>query len=886
MFTIQNSINQTNGKINTSRLQPVDPVADPTRYVVKISVRKLVEFLLRSGDLGTGQAALASQDLMLEGGRLHRKIQRQQGPDYESEVPLSETFSEEDFDLILEGRADGIETVCLEEEIPREGEEEEVPGSGEKEGREGEKRSSQITMIDEIKCTRRMLPEDDEPDPLHLAQAMCYAAMYAKANREDRMLVQITYCHMETETIKRIRREYSAEELEKWYGDLIEECKTWADYCVKSRKKRDGSIRKLAFPFPYRPGQKQLMAMAFHTMDQAGHVFLQAPTGVGKTISMIYPALQEMGLGHAQRLYYLTAKTITRTVAQDTFSILRKQDLSLKSLTITAKEKICILEEVLCDPDLCPRARGHYDRINACLFDMLTHRDDLTRNCILEYSGKHKVCPYELAFEAAAFADAVICDYNYVFDPHVSRGSLLAEQNAREAIFLIDEAHNLMDRAREMYSADLGRQDFREPKKIFKDKSKKVYQAIRRCDASLRDLAKAGAGLFDSLSDSDANANAINGLLADDPDGGNPFQSRFIRREPIKGVTFFEEIDRVYHPLFHMLERLTDYLMDHESFEEREEVLDFYFKASHFFMILDTMDEGYRIWSEGEKMYFTLHLHCINPSGKLEEYLESCRSGIFFSATLLPIPYYKSLLGGDKVEAYAIPSPFAEERRLLAVTRDVTSIYSQRGPDQYRRILHYLQTALEKKTGNYIVFFPSYEMLTHVTDTIGRTSIESMADLVIQEPAMGEEEREEFLDHFQENPRKSLVGFCVLGSIFSEGIDLVGSRLSGVLIVGTGLPKVCREREIIRDYFDSRQKKGYDYAYRYPGMNKVLQAAGRVIRTPSDRGIILLMDYRFLRKENLDMFPEDWKTYYPVNANNWGTVLENFWGEDESGEDV
>ncbi len=824
-------INEKNNKDNpASGLR----MTDDCRYLVKCSVRKLVEFLLRTGDLGMGKAALASQELMLEGGRLHRKIQRQQGPEYESEVPLTETFEEEEYDLIVEGRADGIETLY------------------------GEADSlSPIILIDEIKCTRKSLPEDDQAEALHLAQAMCYAAIYAKQNQEDRILVQITYCHMESEKIRRIRREYGKDELAVWFDHLISLCKRWADYCVKSLKKRDRSIEKLHFPFPFRPGQKQLMAMAFHSMDQKGHVFLQAPTGVGKTISMIYPALREMGLGKVGRIYYLTAKTITRTVAQDTFSILREQNLSLKSLTITAKEKICILEEVMCDPDLCPRAKGHYDRINECLYDMLTHRDDLTRTCILEYSQKHKVCPYELAFEAAAFADAIICDYNYVFDPHVSRGSLLSDQTGGQAVFLIDEAHNLMDRAREMYSADLTRQDFRGPKKIFKDRAKKVYQSIRRCDASLRDLAKEGE-VF------------------------NPSDDEWTRQENLIGVAFYQEADKIYLPLFRMLERLTDYLMEHESFEEREEILDFYFKASHFFMILDTIDHGYRIWSEGEKMQFTIHLHCMDPSKRLEEYLENCRSGIFFSATLLPIPYYRNLLGGDRFPAYSIPSPFPEEKRLLAVTNDVTSIYSQRGPGQYRRILHYLQTALEKKTGNYILFFPSYEMLDKVADLADETSIESMADLVIQEPGMGEEEREVFLDRFQENPGRSLVGFCVLGSIFSEGIDLTGSRLSGVLIVGTGLPRVCREREIIRHYFDSGQKRGYDYAYRYPGMNKVLQAAGRVIRTARDRGIILLMDYRFLRKENQEMFPQDWKNYYPVNENNWGQVLEDFWKKEEN----
>lgn len=827
------------------------------RFVLKTSVRRMVEFLLREGDIRSGGAAMASQETMLEGGRLHRKIQRDQGPDYASEVPLSLSFEEKGYTLILEGRADGIETLAKKD---RDGADEEDEESG--------------VLIDEIKCVRRKLEEIKEPDSLHLAQAKCYAAIYVRQQPIDKIGVQITYCHMETEEILRIRHNYGAEELEAWFDQLIGQCKLWADYYVDSIRRRDESIGRLAFPFPFRPGQKQLAAMAFRAMDRGHHVFLQAPTGVGKTISMIYPALRELAGGQAQYIYYLTAKTITRTVAEDTFSILRTRGLALKSVTITARDRICIMDEAVCDPEVCPRAKGHYDRVNRGLFDMLHHRDDLTRDCMMEYSEHYNICPYELAFEAARWADAVICDYNYVFDPHVSRGGLLSDQDARQSLLLVDEAHNLMDRAREMYSADLGREDFRKVKSIFKDRARKVYLAIRRCDTAMRNLA--GQTVIGQ------EEREREEFSSEEMKAGETYPAGRGGGSLLDGVVFHEQIDLIYHPLFGMLERLMDYLTNHEDFQGRDEVLEFYFRASHFFMILDSLDEGYQIWTEGEKMRFRIHLFCIDPSGKLSEYLDGCRSSIFFSATLLPIPYYRNLLGGGKIDAYAIPSPFPPEHRLIGVAGDVTSLYSRRGPDQYRRILHYLEITVSKKTGNYMIFFPSYEMLGHVVDLLEESDLSDLSDLVVQEPQMGEEERENFLEKFREDPDKSLIGFCVMGSIFSEGIDLAGSRLSGVLIVGTGLPGISREREIIKAFFDRDSRQGYDYAYRYPGMNKVLQAAGRVIRTVSDRGIILLMDHRFLRRENQEMFPEDWKTYYPVNERSWGSLLEEFWEKEEA----
>ncbi len=792
-------------------------------HIIRTSVRRLVEFVLRSGDITTGSGPVSDPEGMREGVRLHKKLQSQRSLSYQKEVPLKMSWELGEEKLVLMGRADGVDMVEYEgEEIP---------------------------LIEEIKCIYGDVSALREPDPLHLAQAKCYAAMIeaqeegeekAAAQEESKdaalksstFALRITYCNMDTEEVRSFPFYIEREELAAWFEKLLEEYRTWARYAVRVQEQRRESLCALTFPFPPRPGQNQLMAVVWQGIEKRRHLFLQAPTGVGKTISTLYPALKLLGEEKAEKIFYLTAKTITRTVAEQTLSLLTEQGLRLKTVSITAKERICPNGETDCNPSSCRRAKGHYDRINEALYALLTERDLMTRETILEYGARYEVCPYELSFEAAVWADAVICDYNYVFDPHVNRKSLFGDQN--EGVLLIDEAHNLLERAREMYSARLKKEDVLRMKRMFKERDKGLVKRLQSVNEVLLSLAKE------------------------------------TQQESVAA-------DSLYYPLFWLLAAMEEYLKDHPEEEQREEMLEFYFSARHFFMILDTMEDGYHVYGTGAGGHYCVHLFCVDPSSRLKEYLDRCRSGIFFSATLLPIRYYKQLLGGGETDAYCISSSFDREKRLLAIAEDVTSRYRQRGPAQYQKIVGYLEKVTAKKTGNYMIFFPSYEMANEVIKIAEGTSLVEKEEILVQEPSMGEAEKEAFLQKFAEHRDRSLIGFCVLGSIFSEGIDLTGEKLIGVLIVGTGLPQICKEREMIRDYFDRQGKKGYDYAYRYPGMNKVLQAAGRLIRTSSDVGVILLLDDRFLLPENLCLLPEEWDRYYRVNLENVESTLEVFW---------
>ena len=824
--------------------------------IIRTSVRRMVEFLLRSGDIRTEGAFVSDVEAMQAGSRIHRKIQKQQNTSYQAEIPLKMNWREEGYEFVLEGRADGLDHVKAGLFTDRD--QMTLETWMERQSSDSIDEEKEIVYIDEIKGVYQNIQEMKEAKALHLAQARCYAAMYMIENHLELIGVQITYCNMETEHIRRFHHIYEKNELETWFLDLIDRCKMWAGLYVKNRNLRQTSITDLVFPFSYRTGQKKMIAMVYQSIVRRQKVFFQAPTGVGKTISTIYPSLKSFIHEDTDKIYYLTAKTITRTVAEDTLQLLKKQGLRLKSVTLTAREKICPWEVCQCDPEVCPYAKGHYDRINGALYELLLQEDSLTRERILSFSEDYEVCPYQLAFEAAAFADFVICDYNYVFDPHVNRNRLQAEETGRANILLIDEAHNLVERARTMYSADLSESDLSKLRKLIPSYEKKLRRKLDRCRRRISIMKK----------------HFLQGQMEEEYSdiGEKRAEDRWN-----KDYEELEDVDGLYLPLMNFLEEFQEYLQDHPVLEQREEMVDAFFLMRHFLGIMETMTEGYRYFAMWTKAGYTVRLFCIDPSAQLKSILDQNKASIFFSATLLPMPYYRNLLYGEEAEAYAIESPYDDRKRMICIAQDVTSRYTRRNESEYEKIIRYIQRNLKAKAGHYMVFFPSYEMMEQVYQQLILSSEEKEAEYILQESGMGEEEREEFLARFAQSTDQSLVGFCVLGSIFSEGIDLSGDKLIGVLIVGTGLPKVGMERDMIRGYFDRHDRKGYDYAYRYPGMNKVLQAAGRVIRSMEDVGVITLLDERFLWRENQYLLPTDWKSYYEVNLNNYTAVLDAFW---------
>ena len=779
--------------------------------IVRISVRNLVEFILRNGDLVSG-SSISDKEAMLKGSRLHRKIQKQMGSHYQPEVSLKKDIEYDDLILRVEGRADGIFS------------------------------QDDRFCIDEIKGVYKNLELMEEPVLVHRAQALCYAWIYLDEHELEKIDIQMTYAHLDTEVIKRFRETLIRAELKQWYEELTDSYHKWLAYQIEWREKRNESMKKLEFPFEYRKGQRKMVSGIYHAISKKEQIFIQAPTGVGKTMSAVFPAVRAIGQGMAETVFYLTARTITRTVAQDAFEILRDRGLLFKVVTITAKEKLCFCDKPECDPEKCPYAKGHYDRINDAVYELWTTEQSFDRETLLRHAQKWQVCPFELSLDLAVWMDGVICDYNYVFDPNVYLKRFFGENVSGNYLFLIDEAHNLVDRGREMYSASISLDDVIETRKFVKPYSQKLWKKLGKVKKQMEEL-KQNCGEWK------VQENA--GVL------------------PISLLSVQGELDQL--------------LEEPPAQEVVDGILDFYFAVRNFLNISELVDDNYVVYTAfDENGRFYMKLFCVNPAENLQKCLDKGNSTVFFSATLLPLQYYRKMLStrSENFGMY-VESPFEQKKRCLMICRDVSSKYTRRGYEEYRKIAEYIARMSWQKKGNYMVFFPSYRLMEDVYQVYQDEFSVSWVRCISQHASMTELEREEFLEEFTEETEETLVGFCVMGGIFSEGIDLIGDRLIGAAVVGTGLPQVNCEREILKGYYDEKGEQGFDYAYRYPGMNKVLQAAGRVIRTKEDTGAILLMDERFLNRDYRNLFPREWNDACTCTLGNVEKHLQAFWDVSE-----
>lgn len=776
---------------------------------IRLPIRELVEFILRSGDI---DSRYAPKDRMYEGARIHRVLQKRNGERYESyigEVRLSAEFSCRGMTYTLEGRADGIFT------------------------------DGGVAVVDEIKTTALPLNMiDEDANMTHWAQARCYACIYAQQNALPEISVQLTYANIETYETKSARKTFSLGELRAFVNGLLEKYAAWADMTARWQAERDRTIRELPFPFSqYRKGQRELAVGVYRTIAAGKKLFAQAPTGTGKTISVLFPAVKAMGEGLISKIFYLTAKTITRQVAGEALDRMREKGLRLKTLTLTAKDKICPHDVRVCRPDVCPFAKGYFDRANDAVFDAVTHCDDITRGVIEDYAKKHRVCPFELSLDISLWVDCVICDYNYVFDPRAYLRRFFYEGGG-DYVFLVDEAHNLVDRSREMFSAQLTKTQFFEAKKRHQGAGRelgRVLASINKCMLELRKQC-GGQGFL---------------TLAEKPEALMGRVSRFIS----------------------VCELL---LKENGALGENNEFLQLYFDALNFSLIYELYDERYITLVETKNREVMVKLFCLDPSFLMGEALKRGASAVMFSATLTPLEYFRHILGGDPGDKLlSLDSPFDGKNLCLMAADGVSTRFKHR-EKSVGEITNLIGAFVGRKTGNYIVYFPSYKYMKDVYGSFTETFPEITA--TEQESVMTEEAREQFLEQFTDAPQKTLVAFCVLGGVFSEGIDLKGNRLIGSVIVSVGLPQLSVQQDVIRTYFDKENGMGFAYAYMYPGMNKVLQAAGRVIRCETDVGAVLLIDERFSRRDYVRLFPRHWRGCRIVrDTESLKEALDKFW---------
>ena len=775
--------------------------------IIKISIRNLVEFIMRHGSIDN---RYTSSIKAIEGIRGHQRVQKSYGDNYTAEVPLKYTLTYEDLEIMVEGRADGI---LIEDEK---------------------------TIIDEIKTTTKdLLLIDENTNPLHWAQAKCYGYIYSMQNELDNIDIQITYYNIDTKSTRILRQSYTLKELEEFFFWLIDEYKSWAQLESDWVNKRNESIKKLKFPFEnYRPGQRELAVRVYKSITDSKKCFAQAPTGTGKTISTLFPAIKAMGEDKTSKIFYLTAKTITRELAQNTISLMRKKDLNLKAVTITAKEKICKMDEVNCNPEYCPYANGYFDRINNSLKDILAKYNDYSKDNIEKISEEYMLCPFELSLDLTNLSDVIICDYNYVFDPRVYLKRFF-DTKTTDYTFLIDEAHNLVDRAREMYSATLNEEKFVKVKKLISKKDKRITRVIKEIQSYFEDK-------LEDLTTLDEN---------DLVESEAPLELCEILSSFIKFVD--------------------EYLA--RTNEENEELMDLYFDVYSFLSISDFYDKNYTTIYTKTFNGMTIKIYCVNPQKVIEEKMKKAKSNIIFSATLIPMDYFMKMYSYDEEDFIInLKSPFDVKNRLLMIGDNVATTYNKRF-ETSEDIASYIANCVQAKKGNYMVFFPSYKYMELVFDEMKENY--PNINISIQESNMSEEEKEEFLSMFDEDNKETHVGFCVLGGHFSEGIDLTNDKLIGVIIVGVGMPQIGIERDIIKEHMKD-SNKGFDYAYVYPGMIKVLQAAGRCIRTDDDKGVILLLDNRYSQRRYQSLFPYEWYPNFRVRkSDDVKTLCEEFWNK-------
>jgi DNA excision repair protein ERCC-2 len=774
-----------------------DPAPTEIRQPHVVSVRNLVEFVLQAGDLTSG--GFQRRDRAQLGTQGHKEVQRSRPEGYETEVEITYRVEDDELPLKVQGRIDGLYA------------------------------GKEPVIIEEIKTTTLSLElVHEQHNPLHWAQAQCYAFMYAQQHQLGGVTIHLTYYHLDSREEKTFEHHFPLAELETFFFGLITPYLGWFRKIYAMQAERDRSIQKLDFPYAnYRPGQREMAVDIYKTIRASGRLYVQSPTGVGKTIAALFPSVKALGQGLATKIFYLTAKTSGRLVAEKALEDMRQADLHLRSVTLTAKEKICFCPPVNCDPDVCIFARGYFDKVKEALEEVDQHQA-FTRPVIEEIARKYEICPFEFSLDLALWVDCIICDYNHAFDPRVYLHRFFDFSN-EPYIFLVDEAHNLPDRARSMYSAELDKKTVLDLQRILKPHLPLLAKKLNVINKILLEIRKAC-----------------------EAEGKDTLVEYELPETLLKAMREFHQ-------------KAEDWLVMNQAAEFRQELLEFYFLCSNYLRTAEYFDTFYVSYFERQgQANLKAKLFCLDPAPMLAAPLDRSRATIFFSATLLPMDYFMKLLTGAAEHPKRVfPSPFPAENVGLLIHNGISTKYAQRA-DSYAEIASVIEAICSVHVGNYLVFFPSYAYLTAVVEQLKERLPERQ--LLVQDRGMTEAAREDFLERFSAGNQETLIGLAVMGGVFGEGIDLVGERLIGAVVVGVGVPQVCLENDLIKDYFDHQNTSGFAYAYQYPGFNRVLQATGRVIRSEADRGIIVLIDERFTHTRYRHLFPSHWRGFQVVQS--------------------
>lgn len=778
----------------------------------EISVRHLVEFILKTGDL---ISETSSKHSAQAGTKIHQKIQKENKknlPHFQEEITVSYAAFVSGTEFLCRGRVDGLY------------EEEKIP------------------IVQEIKTSETLFSDLSEKEKeVFFAQGKCYAYFLAKEHHWDVVTVELLYIEVISQKQIKERQTFSKEELKEFFFHLLEEYAFWYEKTKTWEDNFKKSTENLPFPYAtYRKGQRELMSVVYKSLLLKKQLFLQAPTGTGKTLSTLYPALLAQGQGKFPTLFYLTAKTITRQVVEDSLFSLEKKQLALHSVTITAKDKICFCKKAGIAKNECPFAKGYYDRVNEGLMDILEHERIMTREVIEEYAKKHQLCPFEFSLDISLFCQVIVADYNYVYDPTVYLRRFfdnITEKNA--PLLLVDEAHNLVNRSKEMYSASLSLNE-----------TKRIYQEIKKVKGSDSFTKKLRRRFL-------------------------KFQKHFSTLAQQEGDFFTGKVENSFlNELQGLLEALFEWTREKEV---NEEILNWAYEGQKYLKISEFFNENFVLGFERVAGDFFIRQLCLDPNEFLQNINEACYNSVLFSATLMPLKYYESRLGKVDGVNFSLASPFKKENLQVIIADYIQTTYQER-ENNLAKICAAIEAMSQEKIGNYFVFCPSYAFMEQIIKSFPN---KEQVEIIKQEKDMSERQREEFLKNFTLGKEKSLLAFALVGGIFSEGIDLVGEKLLGCAIVGVGLSQVNPITNLEKAYYDEKNGQGFAYSYQLPGINKVLQAAGRVIRSSNDYGVVLLLDARYKRKDYFTYLPDYWQIGLGHNLTGIKEGLHEFWKNKE-----
>ncbi len=802
------------------------------RAAVTLSVGELCALALTGGDLDLrpGMMRRFSASRAAVGASVHRELQAAAGTRYDPEVALTDTTLYHNIHFEVSGRADGVIY-------------------------------SEPLTVDEIKTVSKNA-FDRPPAPAHLAQVKCYAYMLCRAKGLDRIAVRLTYYRLEDGKTKHHVTPYTMEELRQFYFGLLSRVEYRARILIERETELLPSVKSGKFPYSsVREGQDIMLRECYRDIRAGKRLFVEAPTGTGKTLSALYPAVCAVGDGHIDKIFYLTAKAAVRREAFRAAAQIFEAGSRLRTVVLTAREQVCLCEAARsdplgvsrhCNPMDCPYAKGFYDRCATAVCEALSQRNGFSRVAVLEYAERHRICPYEFQLELSELCDIVICDYNYVFDPAVYLRRYFDTDAPREKYaLLVDEAHNLADRASAMYSAELQSEEIAS-----------LWRALPEHEASLRkSLEKLTVTMYGFR-------RLCRDTLTRDGDGRE--RGYDVRRNAMEDFCALVRETRSV---------LEAWLREHGGDALEGEVFSLLGRLKRFDVVSEYYDERFLTFLEIDGDNAVVRLLCQDPSAVLSSRLSLAHAAVMFSATLTPLDYFSDILGGGKdAVRISLPSPFDPANVCPVAVTGFSTRYEDR-EKSYKKVASVIAATASGRAGNYIAYFPSYDYMQEVLKIFSARY--PKVPTVVQTKGMTAAEREGFLSAFADDGRLR-VGFCVLGGSFSEGIDLPGGRLIGAIVVGTGLPAITSERNILRDYYETTRERGYDYAYTYPGMNRVLQAAGRVIRTEEDRGVIVLVDDRYGTESTKMLYPEQWSgMQYARNASELAEIVSGFWKQKE-----